>query len=176
MEHDRGFFLKVFFYAVDSQTVGRASENIINRTVCYLDPPFCHCELQFMNGESLAVYANTRVTLRRRTFDDPQYSHIKIPCTRQQYDTSYTCASAMVNLPFSWLALLNCKLKIWSYPNKATFCSKLCCDVLNAARLLKSSVHSNFITPSSLHKILQMEMSDKVSEQQQMCIAIDFQS
>ena len=174
MEYERGFFLKVFFYAVDPQTSGRARENIINRTVCYLDPPFCHCELQFMNGESLAVYANTRVTLRRRTFDDAQYSHIKIPCTRQQYDTCYTCANAMINLPFSWLALINCKLKIWSYPNKTTFCSKLCCDVLNAARLLKTTVLSNFVTPSELHTILQKQMTTKPADQKPIAIAIDF--
>jgi hypothetical protein len=175
MEQDRGFCLKLFFYAIDAQTLNKASESIVNRTVCYLDPPFCHCELQFMNGESLAVYANTRVSLRRRTFDDPQYSHIKIPCTRQQYDTSYTCANAMINLPFSWLALLNCKLRIWSYPNKTTFCSKLCCDVLNAAKLIKTPVQSNFVTPSALHKILQLESSSKPTDNQ-ISIAIDFQN
>jgi len=175
MESDRGFYLRLYCYGINSDANSRANENIINRTVCYLDPPFCHCEIQFMNEESLAVYANSHVVLRRRTFDDPQYVYIKIPCTRKEYDACYTCANVMVNLPFSWMALINCKLKIWHGAARGTFCSKLCCDVLNAAKILHTSINSNFVTPSALYTLLKKEMELKKEKNTLVTPAIDFQ-
>ena len=175
MSTSNRYFLNVYFYGIDQCMNGdRARENIINRTVSYLDPPFCHCELQFMNGESLAVYANTKVTMKKRTFEDPQYCYLCLPCTRQQYDSVYTCASAMVGLPFSWLALINCKLRLWSGSTKATFCSKLCCDVLYAGKCLHTSNMSNYITPSMLHAIISEELQHRKLRQQQATDAVDF--
>lgn len=167
--------IKLYFYGIDANSDNRASENIVNRTVSYLDPPFCHCELQFMNGESLAVYANTCVSMRKRTFEDPQYQCLTLACTSRQYDTAYTCASTMVGLPFGWLALLNCQLKLYTGNSSATFCSKLCCDVLNHANILHSAPQSNFVTPSSLYTHVEAELLRRTNAQQVVTQALDFQ-
>ncbi len=39
-------------------------DGLINKLVAYVDPPYCHCELEFANGESCAVYMGGRVHLK----------------------------------------------------------------------------------------------------------------
>lgn len=150
--------IKIYFYGIDATSESKASENIVNRAVSYLDPPFCHCELQFMNGESLAVYANTRVSMRKRTFEDPQYQVLTVPCTPWQYDAAYTNACTFVGLPFGWMALINCKLMLYAGSSSATFCSKLCCDVLNHAKILQDAPTSDFVSPSALYTHVESEL------------------
>lgn len=150
--------IKIYFYGIDATSESKASENIVNRAVSYLDPPFCHCELQFMNGESLAVYANTRVSMRKRTFEDPQYKVLTVPCTPRQYDAAYTNACTFVGLPFGWMALINCKLMLYAGSSSATFCSKLCCDVLNHAKILQDAPTSDFVSPSALYTHVESEL------------------
>ena len=150
--------IKIYFYGIDATSESKASENIVNRAVSYLDPPFCHCELQFMNGESLAVYANTRVSMRKRTFEDPQYQVLTVPCTPRQYDAAYTNACTFVGLPFGWMALINCKLMLYAGSSSATFCSKLCCDVLNHAKILQDAPTSDFVSPSALYTHVESEL------------------
>ena len=157
--------IKIHFYGIDASSESQASENIVNRAVSFFDPPFCHCELQFMNGESLAVYANTRVSMRKRTFEDPQYQVLTIPCTPRQYDAAYTSACTFVGLPFGWLALINCKLMLYAGSSSATFCSKVCCDVLNHAKILHNAPKSHFVTPSALYTHVERELLRRTTAQ-----------
>ena len=170
--------IKIYFYGIDASSESKASENIVNRAVSFLDPPFCHCELQFMNGESLAVYANTQVSMRKRTFEDPQYQVLTLPCTPLQYDAAYTNACTFVGLPFGWMALINCKLMLYAGSNSATFCSKLCCDVLNHAKILQDAPRSDFVTPSALYAHVESELLRRTTVQNActngVTLALDF--
>ena len=157
--------IKIYFYGIDASSESKASEIIVNRAVSFLDPPFCHCELQFMNGESLAVYANTQVSMRKRTFEDPQYQVLTVPCTPRQYDAAYTSACTFVGLPFGWMALINCKLMTFAGSSSATFCSKLCCDVLNHAKILQDAPRSDFVTPSALYTHVKSELLRRTTVQ-----------
>ena len=40
--------------------------NVWNKTVAYLDGPWCHVELQFTDGAELSVYSGDKVRLPQR--------------------------------------------------------------------------------------------------------------
>ena len=70
-------------------------DGLINKLVAYVDPPYCHCELEFANGESCAVYMGGRVHLKTRTFDTSSYDTVAVPCTHEQQARAYALAKAL---------------------------------------------------------------------------------
>lgn len=148
--------LLVHFYNPHSSENDR-DENVFNRTVASFDPPFCHCELQFMNQESITVYANKKVSIKKRSFDMTTYVTLCVPCGPKQYNAAYASAHCLVNKSFSWLALLNSKFRLFSKISSGTFCSDVCAIVLLSAQALSPSTNTAHITPSLLFYQLQKQ-------------------
>jgi len=142
----------------------------INRIVSYMDPPFCHCELQFVDGVACSVYMGTCVFLKKRTFDKKFYQSIVIPCTHAQHNCMRIMAQNIVtrNTRFSTINMSGAVM--WGSnlgTENTTFCSKLCADLLLEAKLLPAEVDSTKITPSCLHRLLYVHAPKG-------CTALDF--
>lgn len=149
-------YLLVHFYNPHSIENDR-DESMFNRTVASFDPPFCHCELQFMNEESITVYANKKVSIRKRSFDVTTYVTLCVPCAPTQYNAAYASAHCLVNKPFSWLALMNSKFRVFAKISNGTFCSDVCAIVLLSAQALPPDTNTAHVTPSSLFQQLQTQ-------------------
>ena len=78
--------LKLHFYNPKKDT-----EGVWNKIVSYLDPPYCHCEIEFLQGLACAVYLNGPVHMKKR---------------QQQGRTTVlmnsACWSRQTPLPWSW--------------------------------------------------------------------------
>ena len=53
-------------------------DGVLNKFVAYADPPYCHCELEFANGQSCAVYMGGKVHIKTRTFDPKSYDTVAV--------------------------------------------------------------------------------------------------
>jgi hypothetical protein len=56
-------------------------EGVLNKIVAFADPSYCHCELQFADGQSCAVYMGGQVHLKTRVFDPSSYDTVRVTCT-----------------------------------------------------------------------------------------------
>ena len=86
-------FLLVHFYNPHSIDNDR-DESMFNRTVASFDPPFCHCELQFMNEESITVYQTKRCPSESAHLMSQHTSHCACRAPKQ-YDAAYASAIAL---------------------------------------------------------------------------------
>ena len=56
-------------------------DGVWNKIVSYVDPPYCHCEIEFFNGLSCAVYLNGPVHMKTRTPNYRPLGIYSINCT-----------------------------------------------------------------------------------------------
>ena len=143
--------IKVHFYNPKKDT-----EGVWNKIVSYLDPPYCHCEIEFLQGLACAVYINGPVHMKTRHFDPHFYDCVSMPCTSAAYDRAleYCMRRSSEQQHFSLSMSLATKIALLGYSSTGTFCSKLCAEALQQADLLSSDVSARRITPSGLHALL----------------------
>jgi hypothetical protein len=143
--------LKVHFYNPKKDT-----EGVWNKIVSYLDPPYCHCEIEFLQGLACAVYINGTVHMKRRQFDSNYYDCISLPCTTADYDRALAyCTQRSEELqPFSLSMSLGTMFAPLRYASSGTFCSKLCAEALQEASVLGPDVSARRVTPSGLYHLL----------------------
>jgi hypothetical protein len=144
--------LKLHFYNPKKDT-----EGVWNKIVSYLDPPYCHCEIEFLHGLSCAVYINGPVHMKTRTFDKNFYDCVTIPCSLQAYNRALDYCTLKTNEAemFSMRMMLSTKIFPLRLKTSGTFCSKLCVEALQNADLVSPEVNAKVITPSSLYHLLQ---------------------
>jgi hypothetical protein len=134
-----------------------ANSGWLNRMVSYMDPPFCHCELQFGDGLACCIYMGTPVCLRKRSFDEQYYQSVHIPCTHAQHNAMRRMAQSLVAKEVQFSTINMTGAVMWGSSMGAentTFCSKLCADLLLEAKLLPATVDTTKITPSCLHRLV----------------------
>lgn len=145
--------VKVWFY-----NPAEDSSGWINKLVSKMDPPYCHCEVQFSDGFSSCIYMGTPVQLRQRTFDPQSYDCVSMTCSQKQHDLMYAEAKRQTNANIQFSTLRMTGSMMWiptSPPANTTFCSMLCADILKAASLVSPAVQTELITPSGLHRYIQ---------------------
>jgi hypothetical protein len=133
-------------------------DGLINKLVALADPPYCHCELEFADGQSCAVYMGGVVHLKTREFDPASYDTVAVPCTpcchakalllaqtlaaeRQAFSTRTMLASHFRTVPAADARAYTC-------------CSKLCAELLREAEAFPADVAPARLTPSALHKAI----------------------
>ena len=143
--------IKVHFYNPKKDT-----EGVWNKIVSYLDPPYCHCEIEFLQGLACAVYLNGAVHMKTRQFDPKFYDCVSIPCTTVAYAKAldYCTLRSSEMQRFSFSMMLGTKLAPLGYASSGTFCSKICAEALQEAGVLTSDVSARRVTPSGLHRLL----------------------
>jgi hypothetical protein len=143
--------LKLHFYNPKKDT-----EGVWNKIVSYLDPPYCHCEIEFLHGLSCAVYLNGPVHMKTRTFDKTFYDCVTIPCSSHVYNRAldYCSLKSGEAEMFSFAMMLSTKISPLRVMKSGTFCSKICVEALQHAGLIPGDVNARLVTPSGLHRIL----------------------
>jgi len=144
--------LRVWFYDPSLD-----SEGIINKLVASIDWPFCHVELQFADDRACSIYMGSKVMLRTRTFESPNYVCLHVPCSDLQHTLAAGHAEHMHSkgVLFSSLQMTSCLLWAHAVPStKHTFCSKLVTEILQQAGLLQPSIDAHRTSPSALHRLL----------------------
>jgi hypothetical protein len=143
--------LKLHFY-----NPKKDSEGVWNKIVSYLDPPYCHCEIEFMHGLSCAVYIKGPVHLKTRQFDAAFYDCVPVACSAQEYHRAldYCTLRSDEKQMFSLKLMLGTKIAPLRFASAGTFCSKLCVEALQHAALLPADVDPKLVTPSGLHALL----------------------
>jgi hypothetical protein len=143
-------------------------DGLWNKIVSYVDPPYCHCEIEFADARSCAVYMGGAVHLKTRTFDPTNYESVPHHCSPQQHSRALALAESLAasKQTFSNRSMLASKFNILSAPNDeaSTFCSKLTCEILQAAEILSRDVQAHRVTPSGLHALLARQHDEVVPE------------
>lgn len=133
-------------------------DGVWNKVVSYVDPPYCHCELEFADARSCAVYMGGVVHIKTRTFDPANYDSVQYHCSPQQHARALALAESLVagRQTFSNRCMLAAKIKLIAAPagESYTFCSKLCCQILQAADIVAPDLDAQSVTPSGLHAVL----------------------
>lgn len=140
-------------------------DGVWNKIVSYVDPPYCHCELEFADARSCAVYMGGVVHLKTRTFDPANYDSLQYHCSPQQHARALALAESLVasRQTFSNRCMLATKINLIGAPagDSYTFCSKLCCQIMQAADVLSPDVDAQRVTPSGLHAMLAGRQHDR---------------
>jgi hypothetical protein len=152
------YSLKLHFYNPKKDT-----EGVWNKIVSYLDPPYCHCEIEFLQGLSCAVYINGPVHLKTRKFDSNFYDSITLPCSSQAYNKAldYCTLKSNEKEMFSLRMMLSTKIAPLRIKTSGTCCSKMCVEALQEAGIVDTSVNARLVTPSGLHSMLSEPPSDE---------------
>jgi len=133
-------------------------DGVFNKLVALADPPYCHCELEFAQGKSCAVYMGGKTHVKVRSFDPKSYDTITVECTGQQHARALKLALELEaeGQAFSKRALLASKFARIPAPDARAYtcCSKLCCELLQAAEALAPETAAARLTPSALHAAL----------------------
>lgn len=164
--------LSVWFY-----DPAKDRQGLLNKVVAYMDAPFCHCELQFMNGVACSIYLGTTMVMKRRDFDPFYYTKVDVPCSIQQEKLAIE-RSEQLKLKqerCTMLAMSSCIHRLNVRP-RDTFCSKLVADILQYAGLLEN-VCVNTVSPSALYrKLVDQHDSRRVqsASKRQQNMALDF--
>ena len=132
------------------------SEGLVNKIVSYVDGPFCHCEVQFANDAACSVVMGDVVRMRMRTFQNPAYTCMSLPCSKQQHNAAYVAAERLAaqGQQFSVVGMLGAHYQRDACSADTTFCSKLCVEVLQAAGLAPPSLVPGTVSPSRLHRMV----------------------
>jgi hypothetical protein len=171
--------LRFWFYNPNA-TGDRFSDGWVNHVVAMLDPPFCHCELQFEDGIACSIYMGSTVVLKARTFDAPYYTCVLVNCTSVAYKKTKELATQAHDnqVKFSALSMSTSYLRIpYTHSENTTFCSKLIAEICQKADVIPPDVCCNYITPSKLHSILTCMMECDAEPRDLSCTrttAIDF--
>ena len=145
--------LRVWFYDPTADT-----EGFVNKLVARLDSPFCHVEVQFADDRACSIYMGSKVLLRARTFDSPNYVCLHVPCSDLQHTLASGHAEHMQSLALGFSSLQMTSCFLWARPSASaqhTFCSKLMTDILQQAGVLGPAIDSQTTTPSALHRLLE---------------------
>lgn len=122
--------------------------NIINKIVAGVDPPFCHCELQFPNGEACSIVMNGTVRLRQRSFDPEFYTPVVVRAPAAAIASAYQRAQQHVQ-----------QKTTFGVSDPRTFCSKLVAEILLESGVVPQTQlpAPHRVSPSTLHsKLLAM--------------------
>jgi len=132
------------------------NEGVMNRVVSYLDPPYCHCEVEFRDTLACAIYWGGTVHMKNRTFNAANYDSIELKCPQHDYDRALLLArgKSADGEGFNLRHMLGSKIPALRAEAQGTFCSKLCAEVLVAANLLPHDVCTAEMTPSGLFQRL----------------------
>jgi hypothetical protein len=134
------------------------NDGVLNKLVALADPPYCHCELEFGEGKSCAVYLNGKTHVKIRSFDPNSYDTVSVTCSNEQKARALELALQFEadGQAFSKRAMLASKFARVPTPDahKFTCCSKLCCELLQAADALPPDLSAARLTPSALHAAL----------------------
>ena len=137
--------------------------NVINKIVAGLDPPFCHVELQFPNGEACSIVMNGLVTLRKRPFDLDFYTAVSVRADVSAVEAALALARQHVQARTSFGVM-----------GKRTFCSKLVLDLLCDSGMLAQDMRSKtsrVLTPSALFRMLQQRQTSAPPQSRQLAIS-----
>lgn len=145
---------KAWFYNPQEDTSG-----FVNKLVSRLDPPFCHCELQFSDNQACSIYMGSNVVFKERAFQSSNYTSIDIECAAAPYQQMHTAAKkyAADSVGFSTLRMTASLAPIWvpsAATGNTTFCSELCANILRTGGLLPTTLDTGRVTPSGLEKLL----------------------
>jgi hypothetical protein len=152
-------------------------EAVLNRVVSFLDPPYCHCEIEFMDSVACAIYWGGKVHMKNRSFNPTNYDCIQLDCPRPDYERALTLArqKSLEGEVFNLRQMLGSKIPLLRASTEGTFCSKLCAELLVAARLLPADANVEQMTPSSLfHRLSSSQESAPLSSD--VIVALDFAS
>ena len=163
--------LKLHFYNPKKDT-----EGVWNKLVSYLDPPYCHCEIEFMHGLSCAVYISGPVHLKTRQFDANFYDSVAVPCSSQEYNRAldYCTLKSHEKQMFSLKMMLATKIPPLRFASSGTFCSKMCVEALQHATLMSADINATLVTPSALHAMLSAPAPPDPGGQSGVIAALDF--
>lgn len=144
--------IKIYFYDPSEDRQG-----LVNHLVSHFDPPFCHCEIQLPNGMACSIYMNTTVQYRQRKFTSKNYVCFCVPCSQYNIDLAYAKIETLMaeKKPFSTQALFGAYCGLDLCPANSTFCSKIACEILQAAGILPDTIEPNITSPSKLSEILE---------------------
>jgi hypothetical protein len=165
--------IKVQFYNARGD-----DEGIMNRLVSYVDPPYCHCEVEFRDTLACAIYWGGKVHMKNRTFNSANYDHIELKCPQYDYDKALVLAHSKSTdgETFNLRQMIGSKIPaLRPGSTKGTFCSKLCAEILIAANLLPHDVNVAEMTPSKLfHQLNEMHGTSSAGAGVDTTIALDF--
>jgi len=132
------------------------TEGVWNKLVALIDPPYCHCEIEFLHGLSCAVYINGPVHMKTRQFDANFYDCVSIQCSPYAYDRAldYCTRKTEALEMFSLSMMLASKLPPLRFSTSGTFCSKMCAEALQEAGVLPADLNPRLLTPSALSRAL----------------------
>jgi len=142
----------VWFYNPCNDTSG-----LINKLVSRLDPPFCHCEVQFQDGQACSIYMGCKAVMKCRSFESSCYTPVVLDCSGPEYDAMYACARTYADSAVSFSTLKMTASLMWlptPTPERHTFCSELCANVIRAGGRMLANVEPAKLTPSGLHRVL----------------------
>ena len=154
--HQTNAKIKVHFYDPSEDPQG-----FVNHIVSQFDPPFCHCEIQLfgrnLDGWACSIYMNTTIHYRQRQFRSKNYICLCIPCSQCSIDLACTKIENLMqkNPSFSTQALFGAYCGLDLCPTNSTFCSKLACEILQAANIFPDTIEPNITSPSKLFEIIQ---------------------
>ena len=162
--------LNLHFYNPKKDT-----EGVWNKLVALLDPPYCHCEIEFLHGLSCAVYINGPVHMKTRQFDPNFYDCVSIQCSAYAYDRAldYCTRKTEALEMFSLSMMLASKIVPLRFATSGTFCSKMCAEALQEAGVLEADINPRLLTPSALCRVLG-EHASRPPDQSGSSPALDF--
>jgi len=133
----------VWFYSPAKDRV--TGLNVVNKIVASLDPPFCHVELQFPNGEACSIVMNGRVSMRERSFDPEFYTGVRVEAPAPAVGRALALARGHVKLETAF-----------GVTGARTFCSKLVADLLRESGMVpEEELRGMYLnSPSALHRRL----------------------
>jgi len=67
--------IRIWFYNPQQDTSG-----FVNKLVSRLDPPFCHCEMQFSDNNACSIYMGSNVVFKERAFPSSNYTAVDLDC------------------------------------------------------------------------------------------------
>lgn len=145
--------LKVMFFnpALDERRVW------MNDTVARLDGPFCHCELQFSDGMACTIYMRQQAVLKQRSGSFGScYTCVSLPVSKQVEQVARKHAELVVNRgdKFSMLGMVTALTPLHAPGWMGTFCSRLCCEILQEAGVIEWAIDGRGVSPSKLHQLL----------------------
>lgn len=170
MSRPRAATLAVWFYDPAADR-----EGAVNKLVARVDGPFCHCELQFADGEAASILMYGQACMRPRRFTSANYQCVRVSCTRAQHDAAREVCRRLAGagVPFSRLRMLNAYMRVGARATpvtaagaegrveqavgacaSGTFCSELVALALQAGGLLPGAVPAH-VSPSELARRLE---------------------
>ena len=126
-----------------------------------VDPPYCHCEIQTIDGMACSIHMNSTIHLKQRKFTNEGYTCVRIPCTHTQ---SVIARSKMQELSdqqlqFSLRGMLLAHYNVDGCAPGHTFCSKIAADVLRSAGIITTDA---ILSPSGLYNTILKTMGSRV--------------